>query len=261
MNLLIMDDEYYVVQGIQKCLATTSLPIEHCHAAYSAEQAREIIKRFPVDILIADIEMPYEDGLSFVRWLRNSGYSCRVVILTSHQRFDYCYTAFELDCDGYLLKPVQRAKLEATLEKLIGRLSESAPAGAEEPAPVRAEEPAPDVPADNFMDSIKTIIMKNLTSHDLGREFIADRLHLNSNYLSSLFRQKFGQTLTSYILSLRIDRAKEYLKSTDLSAQEISDRVGFCSQTYFFRQFKKECGMTPQQFRDQFDAIGIPGSH
>ena len=266
MNLLIMDDEYYVVQGIQKCLSATSLPIDCCYASYSAEQAREIMKRHDIDILLADIEMPYEDGLSFIRWLRQNGYGCRVVILTSHQRFDYCYTAFELDCDGYLLKPVQRAKLEAALQKLIGKTSGEGLRDrgiAEDPAltalPARESSTGCST-GDNFMDSIKSIIMKNLTSHELGREFIAEELHLNSDYLSSLFHQKFGQTLTSYILSLRIDRAKEFLQSTDLSVQEISERVGFVNQTYFFRQFKKECGMTPQQFRDQFDTIAVPGN-
>ena len=249
-----------------------ALPIDNCFAAYSAEQAREIVTRHDIDILLADIEMPYEDGLSFVRWMRNSGRTCRVVILTSHQRFDYCYTAFELECDGYLLKPVQRAKLEAALTKVIAKI------GAREGGvPDRPEAwPLDGLPSgiglssaaapassgrsdgDNFMDSVTAIIMKNLTSHELGREFLADKMHLNANYLSNLFHQKFGQTLTSYILRLRIDRAKEFLKATDLSAQEISDKVGFVNQTYFFRQFKKTCGMTPQQFRDQFKPVGLP---
>lgn len=61
----------------------------------------------------------------------------------------------------------------------------------------------------------------------------------------NLFHAKFGQTLGSYITGARIDSAKEPLLHINLSLQEISERCGFSSSSYFIKRFKKNGGDHP----------------
>ena len=78
---------------------------------------------------------------------------------------------------------------------------------------------------------------------------IEDKLHVNSSYFSTLFKQEMGVTFTDYLNSLKIDHACQMLSDTNLSVIEISLSTGFEDQSYFTKVFKKAKGMTPKAFR------------
>lgn len=101
-------------------------------------------------------------------------------------------------------------------------------------------------------NSIVDIVRKYVNSHidsDINRRSIADEVHLNPDYLSYLFREKSGRSLSEFILKERIDAAKQLLISTDLPIHEIAIRTGFQSISYFSKQFKRIENRTPMQFR------------
>ena len=60
MNILIVDDEYYIVQWIVKIISESFTEFDCIYQAYSTEQAKRIIEKESIDILITDIEMPKE---------------------------------------------------------------------------------------------------------------------------------------------------------------------------------------------------------
>ena len=115
MNLLVVDDEYYIVQGIISSIRCDVLGIDSIFAAYSCEQARQIIAKKQVDILITDIEMSRENGLSLINWIQEQHYTIVTLILSGHQRFDYAQEAIKMHCFSYILKPVNPAALEKEL--------------------------------------------------------------------------------------------------------------------------------------------------
>ena len=59
-----------------------------------------------------------------------------------------------------------------------------------------------------------------------------------------------GLTYTQYVTELRIGKARELLKTTDMSLSEISEAVGFNDYFYFIKKFKKETGVTPGKYAD-----------
>ena len=69
------------------------------------------------------------------------------------------------------------------------------------------------------------------------------------------FKRYMGVTPMQYVTSIRINKAKELLKNTNYSIQEISGRLGYQSTQAFDRVFKRETGMKPLEFRRSF-AIG-----
>ena len=69
-------------------------------------------------------------------------------------------------------------------------------------------------------------------------------------YLTHKFKEETGLSVTNYAKSVKIERAKVLLKSTDLSAREISEQLGFATRNYFSRVFQEVTGKTPMEFRE-----------
>lgn len=85
---------------------------------------------------------------------------------------------------------------------------------------------------------------------DLSLVKLSEITWFNPSYLSRLFRQSTGQTLSDYIAGMRRDRARELLRDPSVRILDVSTAVGFDSPHYFSRFFKKMTGLTPQEFRE-----------
>ncbi len=79
---------------------------------------------------------------------------------------------------------------------------------------------------------------------DLARIFYIDKY-----YLTKIFKEAYGVTITAYVLSVRITRAKSLLRFTDMSIEEVGAASGMSDANYFARSFKKMEGMTPGEYR------------
>lgn len=80
-------------------------------------------------------------------------------------------------------------------------------------------------------------------------EQMAQRLNINPNYLSELFKRESNIGFVEYVNRIRIDKAKELLQKSDLTVEQISEQVGFASPSYFSRLFKRVVGKTISEYR------------
>lgn len=78
---------------------------------------------------------------------------------------------------------------------------------------------------------------------------ISKELHVNPTYFSALFSKEMGRPFTDYILELRIGKAKDLLRNTNMDILDISEAAGFENQSYFTKTFRKSTGLTPRQYR------------
>lgn len=90
---------------------------------------------------------------------------------------------------------------------------------------------------------------------DLSLTRLADIVHLTPFYVSRLFKQHAGISLTDSIAEQRIEGAKRLLAETFLKIHEVGARVGYDSAPYFTRFFKKMTALTPQEYRDSLKKI------
>ena len=81
---------------------------------------------------------------------------------------------------------------------------------------------------------------------------IAEHVGLSRTYASAAFKEELGITISEFILRERMLEAKRMLRDTDLTVAAISDRLAFCSQSYFTKNFTRTEGMTPVEYRRQF---------
>lgn len=86
-------------------------------------------------------------------------------------------------------------------------------------------------------------------TEDVSLDTLARKLHVNKYYLSHTLSDKLHMSLTDYVNQLRIDRAAQLLTTTTDSIQSVGAQSGFETQRTFNRVFKKQTGMTPNEFR------------
>ena len=79
---------------------------------------------------------------------------------------------------------------------------------------------------------------------------LADKFHVSIAYISYLFKKYFNENFSDYLWRLRVEKAKELLRSTSKPIEEICIEVGYENVSSFRRKFKKEEGMTPSQYRE-----------
>lgn len=92
----------------------------------------------------------------------------------------------------------------------------------------------------------------DLSAHDKPGKlsaFISGNMQMSFSHISRIFSQLEGITIERNLLLLRMEKAKEMLIQKELSATEISDRLGYSSPQSFTTQFKKEMGKTPGEYR------------
>lgn len=81
---------------------------------------------------------------------------------------------------------------------------------------------------------------------------IAENVGISRTYASAVFREEMGMTISEFILKERMLEAKRMLRDTDLTVAAIADKLAFCSQSYFTKNFTEAEGMTPVEYRRQF---------
>ena len=81
---------------------------------------------------------------------------------------------------------------------------------------------------------------------------LAIHFFINKYYLTKIFKETYGTTINSYIIAKRITRAKQMLRFTDMTLEEIAIAVGMNGGNYFSRMFKKIEGISPREYRKQW---------
>ncbi|MBD2868608.1 response regulator [Paenibacillus arenilitoris] len=124
MNVLLVDDDYFVVAALEKKIDWAALGINQVYTAYNIAQAQELLGRHTIEILICDIEMPQGSGLELLAWIREEQDGIQTIFLTNYADFNYAQKAIELQSFDYFLKPIEFDKLTLIIQKAIAKVSE-----------------------------------------------------------------------------------------------------------------------------------------
>lgn len=119
MNVLIVDDQSTVTNSLKEKLRGRVKGIDELFTANSAREAKLIMMSFPVDILLTDIEMPEENGLSLFQWTMEKYPEIVGVFLTSHAEFVYAREAIKLGGFDYILQPARMEEIEDVLFRAV----------------------------------------------------------------------------------------------------------------------------------------------
>lgn len=246
-SVLLTDDEELALMGLEEGVKWETLNVDKVYKCHSKDTAIRMLQRYPVDIIITDIEMPNGNGIELIKWVKENKPEIKAVFYTGHAEFSYAQEALRLGVEDYLLKPIPYDDLEAIIEKIEKKiLVHEKTVDLSELAEDCTEESP-----EKIVDQVKKLIAENLSVGSLQRDELAAMVHVSSGYLGRIFKKQTGMALTDYIIKKRIVVAKQLLIKTNLSITDISARVGISYSSYFTKIFKEQVGMTPQEYRQQ----------
>ena len=119
MRVLFVDDQTSVLEGIAASVHFDQLGIEEVFYATGAGQALELLAQCAIDVVLSDIEMPGEDGISLIRTIKEQYPDVLTIMLTSHADFEYAQESIHLGCFDYLVQPAPPEEIERVLRNVL----------------------------------------------------------------------------------------------------------------------------------------------
>jgi two-component system response regulator YesN len=104
-------------------------------------------------------------------------------------------------------------------------------------------------PYGTIIEQAKKYIEGHYPDPDLSLHDVASEVHLSPSHFSSVFSRETGQTFKEHLINVRLEKAKELLRTTPLKSFEISSQIGYNDPHYFSYVFKKHTNLSPQRFR------------
>ena len=122
MKIFVADDEEIIRAGIRNCIEKQAETFTICGEAEDGEMALPLIRELKPDILIADVRMPFMDGLDLSSLVKRAMPWVHIVIVSGHDEFEYAQKAVNVGVDAYILKPVNSPKLLEVLNEVADRI-------------------------------------------------------------------------------------------------------------------------------------------
>ena len=126
INALLVDDEEQCVKTLQESIDWKALGIARNFGAYNAVQAREIMEKEVISLILCDIEMPGESGLEFISSVREKAdlddENIECIILTCYPDYKFMRKAMQIRCSDYLIKPLDTEEMTEVLKKAIEKI-------------------------------------------------------------------------------------------------------------------------------------------
>lgn len=122
-KVVIADDEERICRLIEALVDWKGLDLEIAAVAHNGVEACEIVNQVKPDILITDIRMPGCSGLELVEKVKESLPDLEIIIISGYAHFEYAQQAIKFGVGDYLLKPINKAELNSTLQKLSARIA------------------------------------------------------------------------------------------------------------------------------------------
>ncbi len=244
VRILVVEDNPEILEYIRESL-------EPEYTVLLASQGREGLKtaiREIPDIIVSDIMMPVMDGLDMCKAIRQDVRTSHipVILLTAKGTDEDRVEGYDVGADSYLVKPFRRALLLSRIRNLLDRrrhiMTEVTESGSASGLS----------PVDNeFLKRYTQFVEERLGEERIDIASLAGQFAMSQSTLYRKVKAVSGLSPNELIRNIRLTKAAELLRSSDLTVSEIGWQTGFGSPVYFRTCFKERFGVTPSEYREQ----------
>ena len=257
-KVMIVDDEPIIVEGLSRSIAWDKWNCKVVATAHDGLEGKKSIEEYRPDIIFMDINMPEMDRISMIAAIKSQFPNLQICVLTGFRDFEYAREAIRLGVTRFLLKPSNMDELEEAISAMCANLKKKAITGEEETASSENSEGQAAADEDKKESASSSFIVKNALTYieenykqklTLGE--VAEKTYVSQWHLSKLLNRHTGQSFSDILNHTRIEHAKELLKDPSLRIGDISEQVGFLDLAHFSRVFKKQEGVSANEYRNQ----------
>lgn len=266
-KVVIVDDEPIIVEGLKNTIPWSNWDCEVIGTAEDGQEGIRVVAENKPDIIISDICMPEMDGLAMIAALKSEYPEMEVSILTGFRDFDYAQKAIRLGVTRFLLKPSKLDEIEEAIMAMVNNIEEkhkkkqiltSLAHIAPEETIAEAQETEAESEDENGEESVAGSFVVNNAIKYIEENYmvkiklndVADHVYVSQWHLSKLLNRYTGQSFSDVLNNVRIEKAKELLKDPSLRIGDIADMVGFLDMAHFSRVFKKQTGISANEYRN-----------
>lgn len=249
LKAIIIDDEKHVREGLLLLAEWEKHGIDTVFEAEDGNEAIKLIAQHHPEIIFTDMRMPKRDGISLLKWIHSSDLLSKTIVVSGYDDFEYMRNAIYYKSFDYILKPIDPEILNETLDRAVMEWKEQNITRLPPQKDSQEQSNISQTEEKNSMQKIEEYL-RNHYQQDINLQEIADRFFLNREYISRKFKQEFNETITDYLTKIRIEKAKELLANPNMKIYEIAYHVGYQNEKYFSKVFKKQAGITPNEYRN-----------
>lgn len=118
VKVLIIDDDASICRGLKKLIPWQALGFEVVGVAYNGKDGIRLVSELQPEIIISDIKMPLVDGIELSRYVNDNHTNTTVILLSAHDDFEYARQAMAYGVKHYILKPLNREKIDNLIDTL-----------------------------------------------------------------------------------------------------------------------------------------------
>ena len=118
LRVMIVDDEYMIVKGLERLIRWQELGLQLAGTAGNGQEALDLMRHQAVDIVITDVNMPNVTGIDFISQAKELGQDFVFIFVSGYQEFEYVKRGMELGAKNYLLKPIDKVELHRVLSQV-----------------------------------------------------------------------------------------------------------------------------------------------
>ncbi len=245
-TLLIIEDNPDVRQYLMACLKGKY----HLKVAEDGLQGEKIAISDIPDLIISDVMMPGKDGFELCESLKTDQRTSHIpfILLTAKADDESRLSGLKRGADAYLSKPFNEEELEIRIEKLLDnrRMLQQRYGSLENLSPTN------DIAVqqeDEFIVSLRQAVLDNIDDENYGIPEICRDMALSRSQLHRKLKALTDKSTSHFIRSIRLQKAKELLQTTDLNVSEVAYEVGFRNPRYFSTTFSEEFGVSPNEIK------------
>ena len=255
-SCLFVDDNESIRQMVTEALKDN---FKNLYIASNGKEALQIALKEIPDIVISDIMMPEMNGYELCRRIKENLNinHIQVILLTARTDEQSHLDGYKTGADAYMEKPFE---INSLLENVRNRLylrEQIRLKYTHNSITAETEKPITSVD-DAFLFKLNKVIVENMENDELNVEFISQELGISRASLYNRLKALTGMGASEYVNKLRIEKAMELLRQTELNMTEIAERTGFSTSRYFSTAFKKYTGITPTQYKESPDNLNTP---
>ncbi len=218
--------------------------------ASDGNDALRLMKDTTPAIILTDLMMPGMDGIELCRRLKSNPETVAIpiIILTAKHDLGVKIEGLTLGADDYITKPFNLDVLRLRMKRLVELTAKGATRTLVDPEP----EAIKITPLDEkFIEKAMKYVSDNIDSSHLSVEELSDHLGMSRVRLYKKIKQITGKTPIEFIRIIRLKRAAQLLRESQLNVSEIAYRTGFNSPKVFSKYFKEEFGILPSLYQDR----------
>ncbi|MBL3655144.1 AraC family transcriptional regulator [Fulvivirga sediminis] len=243
-QILILDDENYA--NYERKLA----PDFHVEKALSDKEAFLIAIKTQPDIIISKTRNNKIDGIRLCHKIKSDPRTSFIpVILTTHKiSEEEMLQSMAAGAEDYLAYSSKMLFLKTKLINLIRLKRNIAEHTLFTYGSQDTQEGLNNNYTTDFLSSVQKIIHEHISDDSFGPSLLASQLNMSRSQLYKKVKKEFGQSVSILIRNMRLQKALDLLKNTQLNIAEIAYKVGFTDPGYFTRCFKNYYGKSPSEF-------------